>query len=1095
MRRIAAVFSARRADKSDGASSSQCDTDHGASDAHTPKPPSKALKAHLTGFRGTLGTLGRRAAPLPAPPLVTTSHDAPSSSSSSSAGPTTPDPDDDARSFGPTRSWLPSEHLKAALAEPGVVRASASAPAIAAPRIHPSLVPGRRPIASVAGGEHDESESDGEEPLSARLARAKSQATLRSALLVPAATSQPLAPADYARVLAQNGLLPPCAPPPLLRVPGAPLFPRSSNTCSPSRPSHYYPEGALLPHLFHRRVRAKLSHPLSRADERALATFAQRSGAPARRTPSVHLDDIAVVQPWQVSQFSEGLQRWASRPCFEDRVAVYLPADNEAGLVATAVVGTGLGVEAIEFSEALELLAGTYSPDDSAQAQVEFPRAVLPETGPQPRHAAQAWAPAAEDEAGEVLGELGAEILQAISTLSISTAVTAGGSSTPPLTTSPVSPASEGPLTPPLTSGGASAGKTTGTPRAQPYKSVPSPLRTAQSAALPNPWSPADEKHAAGSKEHPSRAGAESPASSGSASSSPAASTSTSSATITALPAARPRPAVRFAESPRERDADAAERKENIPLGYMQRIRQQRLEKERFLAAERARRAKAEEQARHEREEEERARREREERVRWEKEEERRRRMYQEEVAAARARARDSRQFVQPMHAGVEGAAGASVGIEWARDKRESARQASREREEMYRRPAYDARRSSEPAARQQRNTSPAPPPPVSRGVREGSPAPSANASASGSQRGSASQQSHHLAPSHPANLATAPRSTSAPDVRPRERRGSDSPANRSSMASADAGARDRRSSVSSNAPSPAPVWMAGPGMNMGMNMNMNRMSMNMGMMNMAPMPMMAVPMPVPVPVPMPGYGMPMMEPLLPPTPPFMMQQYGRPPSRTSQGHSPSHSQSQSHTTGQSQNQSAGQGQARRSHNSSPTPPHASHRPQEQQQQQQQQQQQPRAHSSSPTSKHAARDAFPPSAGRGAVRASVPQHTGSSAGARPGPEQAQSSSRGQTHHRRVSADADLPRASQGYPQAQSQSQSRSREGRPEERRATRSAPTPTPAAPAARPAAHHASSMPAPVVVSEARSSWAIPQSGFQILSRPSQQRRQTVIS
>ncbi|KZT12477.1 uncharacterized protein LAESUDRAFT_753554 [Laetiporus sulphureus 93-53] len=900
--------------------------------------------------------------------------------------------------------------------------------------------------------------------------------------------SPPVSPAAYARALAQAALAPAFSAPPLLPVQHLPLFPRSVN---PTRALATSPSHApLLRQLAHRHVLARLSpERLSPADERCLAPFAGRSRRPDPKPSAdakLTLDSPATVSVRGVMPMSEGLRRWVMRPCFEDRFVVYVPSTDSVKCMS--VSGTGLGVAALEYSEALEALAGLGEDDDQRfhaedlyqnstpaedkkrQAQsgatLPFPRAEPGSSSAQTRAQTQ-------DQAFPVWAALMGEELDTVlsPTLSVTTSSTSLASSGPPTPTSP--PGGEPPSV--LSGGKAAIGQqgsgTSPRVQTQPHKAQPSPLRIEQNMILPNPYSPVKS---------PSKSASDMPAPTPSpAPTNTSASTSTATitpATVTSqAPGKAPAPqklGVRFAEDERP------ERNDNVPLGYVQRIKQKRLEKQRFLAEERARRAQ-EEQRRAERarmEEEQRKRMEK-EKERREYEEERMRRMYAEELTAARNR-REGMRFVPPTVAGVT--PGGDYG--GSRGRRESVgagRGRETTRDESYKRPVYDERRQSEPTPVGARNGSPAssmhhlsvP------GARNSSPAPSG----SGSQKSSSHQSHSHSPLAPPPTLGQSARSSSAPDVRPRERSGSATTpqAQRASMAG---DGRDRAASLSAN------PWMGGAPMNMGMamgmpmGMNMNRMSMNMGMMNVSPMQM-VVPMAVPVPVPVAAYGMPMgMEPLIPPTPPFVMQQFGyRPPSSQSKR---SHEHS---SQGQSQ---------RRSHSSSPTPPRAPE-PQSshQQHQHQQQQQQSRSQSSSPSAKRAARETFPPSASKGAVRASQGQLA----------EQTSPSSRSPreyTQMRRSSVDGDLHRMSQVYPSIAAGGRSERELSRDrDERRSTRSS-----SAVPGRSSNHH-SSMPTvpashqsatsasrPTIVSE-HNSWARPSSGFQILSRPSQSRRQTVIS
>ncbi|TFY55322.1 hypothetical protein EVJ58_g8318 [Rhodofomes roseus] len=177
--------------------------------------------------------------------------------------------------------------------------------------------------------------------------------------------ARPLSAVDYTKALANNGLSHPFSPPPLLHIANSPLFPRSCNTHSQVSS---LVTGSLRTQLFQKRVMARLSHP-SRADEQTLQRFAGKY-QPQPKGPHLHLDDNAVSG--RVCARSEGLRRWVDRPCFEDRLAVYRPAEqgeecepDMEGIVCVPVSGTILGVAALEFSEHLENLAGLY--DDFAE--------------------------------------------------------------------------------------------------------------------------------------------------------------------------------------------------------------------------------------------------------------------------------------------------------------------------------------------------------------------------------------------------------------------------------------------------------------------------------------------------------------------------------------------------------------------------------------------------------------------------------------------------------------------------------------------------------------------------------------------------------
>ena len=182
--------------------------------------------------------------------------------------------------------------------------------------------------------------------------------------------SPPLSPAAFFRVITTNALALPFAPPPLLVVPNSPLYPRSSNLSQQLAPSDS---------LRVRMHRKRLLSQLDVTDQRALAGFSQRHGVPANsKRLSLVLDDVAVRKSHQVRSFSQGLRRWAERPCFEDRVIIYLPSRDDESGVRYERVTSAKAVEALGYSEELELLAAL----DEVQESTPFP--VLPTLSPTP---------------------------------------------------------------------------------------------------------------------------------------------------------------------------------------------------------------------------------------------------------------------------------------------------------------------------------------------------------------------------------------------------------------------------------------------------------------------------------------------------------------------------------------------------------------------------------------------------------------------------------------------------------------------------------------------------------------------------------------
>lgn len=164
------------------------------------------------------------------------------------------------------------------------------------------------------------------------------------------------------RSMIEDSLQPPFSPPPLLHVQGQPLYPRSSN----SRRSLYKHDS--METSMHK---ARLLHRLSRQDltrpeDLSIVSLGVLNILPVKR-PSLVLDDQAVPRTHHVRKFSQGLQAWALRSCFEDRMDVWMPEGHTAPqtILRKRVTGTDLGVAALEISEFTDLLAGAAVIDNS----------------------------------------------------------------------------------------------------------------------------------------------------------------------------------------------------------------------------------------------------------------------------------------------------------------------------------------------------------------------------------------------------------------------------------------------------------------------------------------------------------------------------------------------------------------------------------------------------------------------------------------------------------------------------------------------------------------------------------------------------------
>ncbi|KAK2466277.1 hypothetical protein APHAL10511_001919 [Amanita phalloides] len=165
-----------------------------------------------------------------------------------------------------------------------------------------------------------------------------------------------------------------------------PLYPRSCNNSSdlPRERSMRYS-------LFQKRLLRRLDET---PPDAVSFPFVIRSRKPIPNDPLASLPLHVTVWPskaLQVNSFSIGIRRWVTRPCFEDTHCEYLP--SEEGIVVQRVTGTSFGVAAIEFSEALDILAyPDYYTSDTPAAKADVPAVTIvppssqlnPETAPEP---------------------------------------------------------------------------------------------------------------------------------------------------------------------------------------------------------------------------------------------------------------------------------------------------------------------------------------------------------------------------------------------------------------------------------------------------------------------------------------------------------------------------------------------------------------------------------------------------------------------------------------------------------------------------------------------------------------------------------------
>jgi len=175
-----------------------------------------------------------------------------------------------------------------------------------------------------------------------------------------------------------NSLQPPFSPPPLLHVSGQPIFPRS---CNPRR--SLYVQETMESRMHKARILRRIDHQqITQGQNLSIISFGMRP--PPTKRPSLQLDDETVSPTFLVRTYSQGLQRWAMRPCFEDRMAVWTLEERTGKVMHTRVTGTSFGVATLEISEAVDVLAGAISEESDLEPPSTKPNLF---TAPQGRNA------------------------------------------------------------------------------------------------------------------------------------------------------------------------------------------------------------------------------------------------------------------------------------------------------------------------------------------------------------------------------------------------------------------------------------------------------------------------------------------------------------------------------------------------------------------------------------------------------------------------------------------------------------------------------------------------------------------------------------
>ncbi|KAF8812523.1 hypothetical protein BYT27DRAFT_6425168 [Phlegmacium glaucopus] len=137
---------------------------------------------------------------------------------------------------------------------------------------------------------------------------------------------------------------------PFVYDPHQPIFPRSSNNANTLPPP-----SSIRKSMLNSRLLARLNSPtLSHSELSSIISFASKS-TPLTITHSI-LPSSDISRPPKSSHITSaslGIQRWITRPCFEDRFAVYLPTDSG---IQCRLVTSSMPVAALEYPEYLDVM-------------------------------------------------------------------------------------------------------------------------------------------------------------------------------------------------------------------------------------------------------------------------------------------------------------------------------------------------------------------------------------------------------------------------------------------------------------------------------------------------------------------------------------------------------------------------------------------------------------------------------------------------------------------------------------------------------------------------------------------------------------------
>ena len=163
------------------------------------------------------------------------------------------------------------------------------------------------------------------------------------------------------QALTIDALVPPTCAPPLVQTSSSVPFPRSSNrvqTVATSQRQY----SALHTEILRKRLLRRIERrALTETEQESIRVLAKRAPRPRnadqRKLPAAeetYEDSKSVGGGW-----SKGMKRWAMRPCFEERVVVWI-AQPTGVTVCTVQRDSRCSVAALEFSEGAEALAGLH---------------------------------------------------------------------------------------------------------------------------------------------------------------------------------------------------------------------------------------------------------------------------------------------------------------------------------------------------------------------------------------------------------------------------------------------------------------------------------------------------------------------------------------------------------------------------------------------------------------------------------------------------------------------------------------------------------------------------------------------------------------